>query len=214
MDSIPLNISDHNMIFFVKKKATIEKVKLSFEGRIYKDYDAVKFKEELCTKDVTNILASGSSPLAWEMFRQLKDATLTPRFPVKNIKTRKPKNEWMSAEIIEQIKYKDNLMIRARQTNSEEDWIEARRAKNNTKLLVAEIKSKCMRSALSDNRKNNKAFWNTVKKVLPSTKAGNGTINLCSEDGSVIPPMDTAKVINDFFINIASVLDVHKIPLA
>ena len=71
-----------------------------------------------------------------------------------------------------------------------------------------------MRSALSDNRKNNKAFWNTVKKVLPSTKAGNGTINLCSEDGSVIPPMDTAKVINDFFINIASVLDVHKIPLA
>ena len=118
----------------------------------------------------------------------------------------------MTAEIIEQLRRKDDLMIHARETNMTEDWAEAKRAKNAAKLLITNAKASFMHKALANNRYNSKAFWRTINEILPNEKAGNNDINLLGDDGSCIPPSEAAKHINDFFTNIAAKLDTKNTP--
>ena len=113
-----------------KKRKPILKKKSNFLGRIYKDYDPIKFAQDLKACDLSHILEIESSDLAWNLLLKQIDDTLSVACPVKRIKFTQPENDWMTVELIAQIKYKDNLMILAHQTNLKEDWIKAKQEKN------------------------------------------------------------------------------------
>ena len=64
--SHPLNISDHDAIFLVRKKQMPPKVRTSFRGRIYKNYDSDHFENEIRNKDWSQVMTADNCDLAWE----------------------------------------------------------------------------------------------------------------------------------------------------
>ena len=155
--SIPLNISDHDLIFLAKKKKPAVKVKANFRGRIYKNYDAIQFAEDLATSNLNAILEADDSVTAWALLLELIDYTLSLTCPIKTIRTFKPRNDWITVEIVEQVRLEDDLMVKARQSKIEAEWYEVKQAKNATKLLIKEAKASYLQKALANNRKNSKA---------------------------------------------------------
>ena len=51
MDILDLNISDHQFIHINRSHCSKEKSKLEFTGRSYKNYDNIKFHDNLLAKD-------------------------------------------------------------------------------------------------------------------------------------------------------------------
>ena len=140
------------------------------------------------------------------------DTTLSVTCPVKLIKICQPQNDWMTPDLVAQTKYKDDLMIEARRTNLESDWIKAKKEKNQTKLLINQAKCTHMQKSLTKHKNNSKAFRKTIHEILPKNNASSNNINVLDNDGSAIPADLAASHINTFFTNIASKLDTTNTP--
>ena len=201
--SHPLNISDHDAIFLVRKKQSPPKVRTSFKGRIYKNYDSDHFQNEIRNRDWTQVMTADDCDLAWEALQGGIEEVLSRTCPVKMITLRKPQKPWLTVDILEQIKLKDDRMIEARASGDQALWIEAKRLRNRTKAMMGKAKAAYLQSVLTDTAKDSKAFWNTVHMILNPAKKSGQQINLLSNEGTPEPPGDAAETINDFFINVA-----------
>ena len=206
------NLSDHNQIFLIKKKTPRQVKKATFKGRIYKNYDPLKFTQKLKQRDWNEVLEQDNPELAWEsLFSQLH-TTLNETCPIRDIKINRVKEEWMGNELLEQIQLKDDLLVRSRETGVLEDWIIAQKSKNQTKKMMKQAKSTYLTNALNAHQKDSKQFWRTLNKILPKKGSSGNPIKLIKEDGTPENPSDAAGIINDFFTNIASKLDKHDDP--
>ena len=204
------NQSDHDQIYLRKKRAPQEVKKTTFKGRIYKNYDAISYKEKLTAKDWTSTLSQDDPNKAWiELFECLTHF-LDEQCPVKDIKIRQVKEDWITTDHLEQITLKNDLMAASRKTNDKEVWIEAQRCRNQTKKMMKQAKSKFLTDALVNTQKDSKRFWRTLGKILPRKGNTSNPINLMDNTGQPVPPEDAATVINDFFTTVAEKLDVHK----
>ena len=118
----------------------------------------------------------------------------------------------MGMDLLEQIKLKDDLLVKSRETGNLEDWIKAQKSKNLTKKMMKQAKSTFLTEALTTNQKDSEQFWRTLSKILPKKSSSAHPINLINENGSLEEPSNAAGLINDFFTNIATKLDKHKEP--
>ena len=56
---LELNISDHDLIFISKKKATIRRKQISFTGRSYRNYNKDQFQRSIDEQKLGYVLAYG-----------------------------------------------------------------------------------------------------------------------------------------------------------
>ena len=71
-------------------------------------------------------------------------------------------------EILEAIHDKDRLLAKAKQSNSQADWIIARRRRNEVKNLTKHAKSNFIKDNLNQYKNDSKKFWNSLSDILPS----------------------------------------------
>ena len=68
-------------------------------------------------------------------------STIDRMCPLTNYKVAKSKEPWVTNEILEMIKDKDRLLRRAKNKNTENDWILARNARNNVNYQIRRAKA-------------------------------------------------------------------------
>ena len=203
------NISDHAQIFARKKKAPHKRISITFTGRSYNNYNPLKFKANLITKDWNDILGSEDVNKAWGDYLRVIESDLSEMCPLKEISTHNEKADWITLDHLEQIKLKDDMMWKARLSRDKEDWIKAQKSRNLTKAMMKQAKSAFLVSALTDNREDSKKFWRTLHKVIPGKNSSKHPINLIDHKGVQSDPSDAATLINDFFTTVAGKLDIH-----
>ena len=210
--SHPLNISDHDMIYLIRKKPRQKQTKITFEGRIYKNYNSTMFQNMIRTTDWDDIVTEPDSATAWSMMINRIDQLLSDICPIKQVTLRKPQRPWLTTDVLEQIKFKDDLMIQARAAQDPVLWREAKRTRNRTQNLVNASKAAYIHNELVNSRKDGKSFWRTIHTVLSPAGSSNSPINLQHQNGTVIPPQQAATTINEYFINVASNLLTTQVP--
>ena len=129
--------------------------------------------------------------------------------PLKEISTHNEKADWITHEHLEQIRLKDDLMLKARQTRDRDDWIKAQKSRNQTKAMMKQAKSAYLVNALTENREDSKKCWCTIHKILPKKVSSNHPIKLLDHEGMQTDPAEAATLINDFFTTVEHKLDVH-----
>ena len=68
------------------------------------------------------------------------------------------------------MKKRDYCYKRAKQTKIESDWCEYKRLRNCTNAAVKQAKESYYKSLVDEHSKDNpKAFWRTIKKLLPDS---------------------------------------------
>ena len=126
--------------------------------------------------------------------------------PQKHFKIKNKKYPWISDELLEQIKDKDNLLKKAKKSNKQEDWDEARKLRNQTKTNIRVAKSEFIKSNLEENPKDARTFWKSLSDLIVNKGKQTNVINLIDQSDNNVEHDKTADFINDFFASIGPTL--------
>ena len=127
---IDVNVSDHDMVFATRNKITSPTEKIEFSGRSYRNYDPARFKQ-LIRESNWDLFDHANDPdSAWRCMLQNIRTIIDQMCPVKKFRINKPKDPWLTHEILEYIKDKGHALKRAKRTNNIDDWTNARYMRN------------------------------------------------------------------------------------
>ncbi|CAB3991987.1 Hypothetical predicted protein [Paramuricea clavata] len=163
-------LSDHEMVYCIRKinwKRSPERIRTV---RNYAKYDAAKFCED-CVNVFNNTLVDTSCLSVkelWLRFKSLFTEIADRHAPLMNKKVRSNHPcAWINSEIKKEIRQRDHELKKARKSNSNEDWATYRRTRNKVTNRIRSAKEKYHRNLIYDNSHNPRSFWKTMKKVFP-----------------------------------------------
>ena len=201
--NITLNLSDHDLVYIVRKKSKCIRESTAFTGRSYRNYDRETFQQCLMDLEWHPFYAMTDPDHAWAYLLHKIEAEIDKMCPVKEIKIKKPKAQWISNELLEFINDKDDLLILAKTTNSPDDWNAARIARNYVASLIKNAKKDYLIGEVDNNNDPNK-FWSkmgTLFRDRPET----GQIKITNpQTNSQVPENETPDYVNNFFSNIGN----------
>ena len=144
---------------------------------------------------------------AWDYILNRLMPILDDMCPVRTFRIKNYRPEWITDELIEQIKDRDYFYKKAKADNGEDSWNIARHLRNVTNANIRNAKKEFVIDKLNNCNSDCKKFWHTIKSVIPSNKGGTNQDILLKEDGgkTKIDKKKVAHHINDFFINIGKV---------
>ena len=83
------------------------------------------------------------------------------KFQIKNYRT-----DWITPELLEQIKDRDYFYCKAKRTGLEDDWNIAKHLRNVTNSNIRKARKEFVLSELHENSSNYKKFWKTIRSVI------------------------------------------------
>ena len=174
--NITLNISDHDLIYVIRKKEVTAKNNLSFTGRSYRNYEQEVFQENIVSADWDLFYIEEDPNKSWLYLLGIIRDEIDDMCPLKKIKIKKQKDPWISNDILELINDKNDLLETAKNTQHADDWQAARNARNLVASLVKDAKRNYLSDEIDNNLDPNK-FWKRLHSMFPD-KPTTGKINL------------------------------------
>ena len=198
-----LNISDHQLVYVIRKKTKYVYKKLSFKGRSYRNYDKQNFQNKLSLHNWNELLNNQCPNDVWDQIVRVISGCIDPLCPLKNFKIKNTKEPWVTPELLEFIKDKDKALRKAKKSKTNADWEIARRLRNQCLNRVRNCKSNFIKEQLNENFDDSKKFWNTIKKIVPDMKNKNDKFFLIdSTTNKNITQDELPDYINNFFADI------------
>ena len=113
---------------------------------------------------------------------------------------------WMTGQIKKHIRQRDYFLKKARKSSRDEDWLAYKSMRNRLTNSVKRAKQKYNKK-LTDNHKDDaKAFWRTMKKIIPGNKRSGGSKNINIDGVLCSEASHGKKIANDFNKFFASAL--------
>ena len=198
-----VNISDHEMIYTIRKKVKQKSDKSEFSGRSYRNYNSAVFSEALNRLDWTDFYNQENPNNIWRLFYENISKIIEQLCPLKKFKIKKYKEPWVTNELLELIKDKDIALKRAKRTKLDQDWIVARQLRNSCLSQIRQAKRNFIQNQLNEHWNDSKKIWKEINQILPDKATKHQNISLIDQDtGLEIDNDQTADYINTFFTNI------------
>ena len=203
--TIDTNISDHVPIFINIKKLKSTYQKTTFIGRTYRTFDKECFVAQLRNSGFDDIPVNVTPPdCCWDQLSKMIIDTLDQMAPLRTSTFRKDKPEWLTAELIETMKDRDQAMKMACRTKNIDDKRNARKLRNLANKSIKSAKSNYLLNKLELYHNGPKKFWQTINDILPHTKSSG--INILSHQGVQMSDKEMSEEINYFFANVGAKL--------
>ena len=198
-------ISDHQPIYVVHKKGRDKRKTVQFEGRSYRNYDKELFKAKLRDCDWDNLYQKNGPEEVWDVIHRNIIHVLDKMCPNRTFHIKNYRPEWMSKELIEQIKDRDYFYSKAKREGDEDSWNIARYLRNLTNSNIRQAKREFILDELKTHQDNSKKFWKVIKETIPTCRSKTKQDIILKVDGNEIGRDKVAHSINDFFINVGNV---------
>ena len=200
--SLDHHISDHQPIYAVHKKSRDERPKAQFKGRSYRNFNKDDFRSKLNEIDWSEFYEIGDVNKTWEFLLTQISTILDRMCPVRSFRIKNYRPDWMTNDLIEQIKDRDYFYRKAKRTKDEDDWNIAKHLRNTTNSNIRLAKRDFILKELKLNDNNAKKFWKTIKSVMPTGKESPSNDIMLRKGNDKIDRCEVASYINDFFINV------------
>ena len=129
--------------------------------------------------------------------------------PLRTSTFSKTRPEWLTAEIIEMMKDRDQALKRAKRSGELEHMKIACKLRNKTNNTIRSAKNDFILHKLETYNKDPKKMCETIQDILPKTKTS--TIILHDSYGFPVNDQQMSEEINDFFANVGANL-ANRIP--
>lgn len=123
---LDINVSDHLPIYVICKKLKTETKLVSFKCRKLKYFCVDFYKEKILALNWEKLYETSDPNLGLELLINNIRLVLDRHYPIKDYKNVPAMANWISNEIIELMKQRDNLYKRAKMTKNEDLWQEAK----------------------------------------------------------------------------------------
>ena len=201
-----LHISDHQPVYFIKKKVRESRRKVVFKGRTYVNYSKETLSDCLTNAIKLEFRDEVDPNKCWDLMATFLYKFLDEHCPIRTFRTTDNTPPWVTHDLIVLAKDRDRAWELAKLSNNDDDWVIARHFRNMANNSVKAAKANYVKNELENNRADPKKFWMNIKNVLPDSSGGN--INIV--DGitkNILPKVEQAQEINDFFATIGKKLD-------
>ena len=119
--------------------------------------------------------------------------------------------KWLTSELLELIKSRDNKLNKAKYSNLPEDWLDLKREKNKVTAAFRSAKKKFFHHSLEENRNNPKQLWSVLGHLSGRNTNTNGVVLLEENDQHIRDPCQIAEIFNNYFSSVAKNLSNNKI---
>ena len=203
VQTLDLNISDHQAILISRKKVYLKRNKIDFRGRSYRNYDKAAFQNRLVNNNWDQFYGSKDPNKQWKLMHEIILNAISDMCPMKSFRVDEIQERWITNEALEAIKDKDRALRTAKRTGREEDWARARNLRNRVGRDLENLRAEYLKNQQEANRGDPKNFWKSVSQLIPGRSSKTGRIWLKDEVTNDTIPVDlTADFINKFFTNI------------
>ena len=200
---IHTGISDHSLVFAIRKISVARKVEHTVEIRNMKKFDTKKFVEDLKQQPWQNVYFFADTPSAkWEIWKILFLEVLDKHAPLQHNKIRARQVPWITSSIKELINTRDKLKRKAIITNLENDWLNYTRTRNRVNIELRNAKRDYYSTKIADDKSNPKQAWKTINSLLGRQNKPSIVNELKLGENSLTNPRDIAEGFNDYFSNI------------
>ena len=192
-------------VFMEHKKGRDTRQSVKFEGRSYKHFNRDSFKEELNKLDWPKCYALTDPEHAWAFILEGITNILDQMCPIGSFHVKNYRPNWITNELLEQIKDRDYFYHRAKLTGDEDAWNIDKYFRNVTNANIRKAKREFILEELNANADNCKKFWKVIREVVPSDKIKDRQDILLKDKGVKVVKENVADFINNFFINVGNV---------
>ena len=200
---IVCGISDHELIYIVRKKAAPTHERTTFKGRSYKRLDVGRLRTELHALDWNTLFSCSDPEMCWQILVSNITIVADAMCPIKQFKISKVKKNWVHDTLLEMINDRDQARNKFRRTKTPEDNAQYIHLRNQTKKCVDVARQEFTKHNLHKYEGDVKKFWKYIQELFPSSTCNNGVIKLTdSVTDKEIEMHQTADYINEFFTNI------------
>ena len=105
---------------------------------------------------------------------------------------------WMTGQIKKDIRQRDYFLKKARKSSRDEDWLAYKSMRNRVTNSVKRAKQTYNKKLLDNHKDDTKAFWRTMKKIIPGNKSSGGSKNINIDGVLCSEASDGKKIANDF----------------
>ena len=198
--ALDINLSDHLAVMVTRKKVMQKLPKIYFKERSYKNYNRERFQELLLAADWTEFYNLDNPNELWETMENIMLTNIDSMCPIKSFKVKRYREPWITNEAIEAIKDKDRLLASAKRTMAEDDWVSAKRVRNEVGRDLRNLRADFLRQQQEAHKNDPKTFWKTIAGIVPTKKNRGSEIWLRDElTDSNIRKENTAEIFNSFF---------------
>ena len=202
---IHTGISDHSLIFAIRKISVVRKAGKTVEIINLKKFDAQKFVDDLSQQHWENVYFFAETPNAkWEIWKKLFLEVLDKHAPVQHKKIRTRQIPWITSSIKELMNKRDKLKRKAIITNLENDWLIYKKTRNKVNIKLRNSKKDYYSTKIAGDRSNPKEAWKTINNLLGRQSKSTTVNELKLNESSLTNPKDIAEGFNDYFSNIGT----------
>ena len=105
---------------------------------------------------------------------------------------------WMTGQIKKDIRQRDYFLKKARKSSRDEDWLAYKSMRNRVTNSVKRAKQTYNKKLIDNNKDDTKAFWRTMKKIIPGNKSSGGSKNVNIDGVLCSDVSDRKKIANGF----------------
>ena len=204
---LSLRLSDHDMVFCIRKLNWMKAAPETKIFRNYAKYDPAKFCEDLRSVNwVDGMNSSGTAnenvicvDKLWLNFKSAFLKVADCHAPLIQKRVRGVDNcPWMTGQIKKDIRQRDFLLKKARKSSHDEHWLAYKSMRNCVTNSVKRAKQTYNRKLIDNHKDDTKAFWRTMKKIIPGNKISGGSKNIIIEGVLCSEASDGQKIANSF----------------
>ena len=138
---------------------------MEFEGRSYRNFNAETFAEMLLEETWENLYDCDSPDVAWQFISDRIESSLDKMCPLRKFRIKNYRPDWMTKELIEQIKDRDFFYRKAK--GDRDYWNIAKYLRNVTNSNIRQAKKEFILAELRKNQNNAKKIWKVIRKSGP-----------------------------------------------
>lgn len=210
--TITTSISDHNLIYAIRKVGIRRGSPRFIETRNFKNFIEAKFMDDIKNTVWPSPNNENDINIVWEKWKFKMQSILDKHAPCRTKRIRNKPSPWINSEVKREMYAKDLLKKKATKSNSPADWLQFKAKRNAVNHLVKKSKKCYYKNELKNNLGNSKGTWKVLNNLI-GKKAKSTEINKIniSPSESITKAKDIANTLNTHFTEIGPKL-ASKIP--
>lgn len=206
-------ISDHNLIYAIRKLPSLKSSPKIILSRQYKNFDCGKFREDLALISWENIGNQNDPNSAWGVWKECFLSVCDYHAPLKRKKVRNKPAPWLTSDLKKLMFERDRLKKIANRLKTEKAFLDYRVIRNKVNENIKSSKIRYYNSYFNENRKNIKKAWRGVNDILGKNPKSTFINHINYDNKSCTSPREISSALNSHFTDIGPKL-ASQIPLS
>ena len=174
-----LGISDHNLIYVVRKIKRPKSPPLIAKNRSFKNFSENDFVHTISRQNWDSVCNYSDVDSALTLWKSLFSQACDLHAPVREKRVKSSQPQWITSEFLSLCKDRDFYFAKAQKSNDSSDWQKAKMYRNKVNNMRLYLKKKYYHNSIAENVNNSRNLWSVIKKLLPSKSSSPCTSVIC-----------------------------------